>query len=117
VYFAYPDGAAGRLFAGWLGRPMVLTLRGKEERQSRMSVAAPLKRAVLAVDQLVADSRALGDALSRSWDRQRMLEYVRANSWDRRIPALMDAFEKALVGTTARVAPSDVAVTGRGQVC
>ena len=61
VHFGYPDGAAGRLLARWLGLPMVLTLRGKEERQSRMSVAAPLKRAIQSADQIVTVSEALGD--------------------------------------------------------
>lgn len=59
VHFGYPDGAAGRLLARWLGLPMVLTLRGKEERQARTEVAAPLRRAVVAADQLVTVSDAL----------------------------------------------------------
>jgi glycosyltransferase involved in cell wall biosynthesis len=59
VHFGYPDGAAGRLLARWTGLPMVLTLRGKEERQARTGVAAPLKRAVAAADQLVTVSDAL----------------------------------------------------------
>jgi glycosyltransferase involved in cell wall biosynthesis len=59
VHFGYPDGAAGRLLARWLGLPMVLTLRGKEERQARTDVAAPLKRAVVAADQLITVSDAL----------------------------------------------------------
>lgn len=59
VHFGYPDGAAGRLLARWLGLPMVLTLRGKEERQARTDVVARLKRAVVAADQLVTVSDAL----------------------------------------------------------
>ncbi len=61
VHFGYPDGAAGRLLARWLGLPMVLTLRGKEERQARTTVGAPLKSAILSADQLIAVSSALRD--------------------------------------------------------
>lgn len=61
VHFGYPDGAAGARLARWLRLPMVLTLRGKEERQARMSVGAPLRRAVLAADRLVTVSTALRD--------------------------------------------------------
>lgn len=59
VHFGYPDGAAGRLLARWLGLPMVLTLRGKEERQARTEVCGPLQRAVRAADRLVTVSEAL----------------------------------------------------------
>jgi glycosyltransferase involved in cell wall biosynthesis len=61
VHFGYPDGAAGRYLARWLGLPMVLTLRGKEERLLRTNVARPLRRAVMAADQLVTVSQALCD--------------------------------------------------------
>ena len=73
VHFGYPDGAAGRLLARWLGLPMVLTLRGKEERQARTSVAAPLMRAILAADQLVTVSGALRDvAVEMGADHRRV---------------------------------------------
>ena len=73
VHFGYPDGAAGRLLARWLGLAMVLTLRGKEERQARTSVAAPLKRAILAADQLVTVSGALRDlAVEMGADHRRV---------------------------------------------
>lgn len=75
VHFGYPDGAAGRLLSKWLGLPMVLTLRGKEERQMRLSVAAPLKRAILAANQLVTVSSALGDlAIGLGADRRRVTQ-------------------------------------------
>ena len=75
VHFGYPDGAAGRLLSRWLGLPMVLTLRGKEERQMRLSVAAPLKRAILAADQLVTVSAALGNlAVALGADRRRVTQ-------------------------------------------
>jgi len=61
VHFGYPDGAAGRLLARWFRLPMVLTLRGKEERLLRTSVARPLRQAILSADELVAVSQALRD--------------------------------------------------------
>lgn len=61
VHFGYPDGRAGTLLGRWLKLPVVLTLRGKEERQARTSVGAPLKRAVLGADQIVTVSDALRD--------------------------------------------------------
>lgn len=59
VHFGYPDGVAGTLLGRWLGLPVVLTLRGKEERQARTSVARPLRRAVLRADRLITVSDAL----------------------------------------------------------
>jgi glycosyltransferase involved in cell wall biosynthesis len=61
VHFGYPDGAAGRYLARWFRLPMVLTLRGKEERLLRTNVAQPLTQAILAADQLVTVSQALRD--------------------------------------------------------
>jgi glycosyltransferase involved in cell wall biosynthesis len=61
VHFGYPDGRAGTLLGRWLRLPVVLTLRGKEERQARTSVGAPLRRAVLAADRIVTVSDALRD--------------------------------------------------------
>lgn len=59
VHFGYPDGYAGSLLRRWLGTPMVLTLRGKEERQARMAIGRELRRAVLSADRLITVSDAL----------------------------------------------------------
>lgn len=59
VHFGYPDGYAGILLKRWLRIPMVLTLRGKEERQARMDVGGVLRKAVLGADRLVTVSDAL----------------------------------------------------------
>jgi glycosyltransferase involved in cell wall biosynthesis len=44
------------------------------------------------------DGRALHDALSsalnRRWDSERIMRYARANSWDARIPVLIDEFRR-----------------------
>jgi len=37
---------------------------------------------------------AMGDALSRSWDRRAILEYATSNTWDRRIAVLVDEFRR-----------------------
>jgi glycosyltransferase involved in cell wall biosynthesis len=59
VHFGYPDGYAGLLLGRWLRLPVVLTLRGKEERQARMDVGSRLKRAIRGADRLIAVSQAL----------------------------------------------------------
>jgi len=65
VHFGYPDGRAGTLLGRWLNLPVVLTLRGKEERQSTESVGEPLRRAIRRADRLVAVSNALRDLAVR----------------------------------------------------
>ena len=59
AHFGYPDGYAALLLGRWLRLPVVLTLRGKEEGQSRSDVAAPLKRAIAGADQVITVSAAL----------------------------------------------------------
>lgn len=61
VHFGYPDGHAGTLLGRWLNLPVVLTLRGKEERQARTDVGPALKRAIVQADRLVTVSEALRD--------------------------------------------------------
>jgi len=61
VHFGYPDGDAGRLLGRWLNAPVMLTLRGKEERQARTVVGPALRRAVLRADRLITVSEALRD--------------------------------------------------------
>ena len=59
AHFGYPDGYAAVLLGRWLRLPVVLTLRGKEEGQSRSDVAAALKRAIVGADQVITVSAAL----------------------------------------------------------
>ena len=61
AHFGYPTGYAAVLLGRWLKLPVMLTLRGKEERQARTSVAGALKRAITSADQLIAVSEALRD--------------------------------------------------------
>jgi glycosyltransferase involved in cell wall biosynthesis len=65
VHFGYPDGAAGTLLGRWLRLPVLLTLRGKEERQARTGVAGALGRAIRRADQLVTVSTALRELAIR----------------------------------------------------
>ena len=46
--------------------------------------------------------RALEDALARNWDRAAILEYARANQWDRRVAQLLRAYDRILAGAAAR---------------
>ena len=59
AHFGYPTGYAAVLLGRWLKLPVMLTLRGKEERQARTRVAAALKRAITGADQLITVSAAL----------------------------------------------------------
>lgn len=59
AHFGYPDGSAAVLLGRWLKLPVMITLRGKEERQLRQPVAAALRRAILRADRLLAVSEAL----------------------------------------------------------
>ncbi len=59
AHFGYPDGYAAVLLGRWLSLPVVLTLRGKEERQTRTGVAAALRRAIVGADHLIAVSARL----------------------------------------------------------
>lgn len=59
AHFAYPDGYAATLLGKWLRLPVSITLRGKEERQSRTSVKGPLIRALQSADRLICVSEAL----------------------------------------------------------
>ena len=56
VHFGYPDGVAGVLLGRWLKLPVVLTLRGKEERQARTGVGHALRRAVVGAHRLITVS-------------------------------------------------------------
>jgi len=59
AHFGYPDGYAAVLLGRWLRLPVMVTLRGKEEGQSRSGVAAPLKRAIAGADHVITVSAAL----------------------------------------------------------
>ena len=51
--------------------------------------------------------RALEEALSRNWDRAVILEYARANQWDRRVAQLLCAYDRILAGAAV---PAELAV-------
>jgi glycosyltransferase involved in cell wall biosynthesis len=59
AHFGYPDGYAATLLGRWLGLPVLVTLRGKEERQLRLPVADRLREAICRADRLIAVSDAL----------------------------------------------------------
>jgi len=65
VHFGYPDGYAGWLLGRWLQLPVLLTLRGKEERQGRQGVGGPLRRAVVGAQRRICVSSALRDVALR----------------------------------------------------
>jgi glycosyltransferase involved in cell wall biosynthesis len=54
---------------------------------------------------------AIDAALGRDWDRQRIRAYAEANSWDARIPLLVDGFRRLV--ETADAAPAPLLADGR----
>src|SRR5512143_1490571 len=50
---------------------------------------------------------ALEDALSRNWGRAAILEYARANQWDRRVVQLLRAYDRILAGAAG---PAELAL-------
>ena len=59
AHFGYPEGRAATLLGRWMRLPVMVTLRGKEERQLRTDVAGPLTSAIRSADRLVTVSEAL----------------------------------------------------------
>lgn len=60
VHFGYPDGHAGALLARWLKLPFVLTLRGKEEKLSKLPpMRQRMATAVREAQRTIAVSEAL----------------------------------------------------------
>ncbi|MEP6610063.1 MAG: glycosyltransferase [Burkholderiaceae bacterium] len=59
AHFGYPDGRAAVLLGKWLKLPVVVTLRGKEQGQSRSNVATALRRAITGAHRVIAVSAAL----------------------------------------------------------
>ncbi|MFN0303284.1 MAG: glycosyltransferase [Burkholderiales bacterium] len=59
VHFGYPDGYAGVLLGRWLQLPVMLTLRGKEQRQAMTNVRSALAWAVRRADKVITVSDAL----------------------------------------------------------
>lgn len=76
AHFGYPDGRAATLLGRWLDLPVVLTLRGKEERQLRTAVAAPLRRAMLDADHVISVSSALRAVALQSGVPKQRVEVV-----------------------------------------
>ena len=71
AHFGYPDGRAAALLGRWLSVPVMITLRGKEERQARTAVGIPRAKAIRTADRLVCVSGACASARSRQAHRQR----------------------------------------------
>jgi glycosyltransferase involved in cell wall biosynthesis len=61
----------------------------------------------------VALAKAIDEALSRDWDRQRIIEFARENTWERRIPQLLAVFDKALHERHTAFATQQVRFSGR----
>ena len=66
-------------------------------------VCRPELGAIVPFGDAAALQQALDDALARDWDRTAILEYARANQWDRRVAQLLRAFEPLLDASPATV--------------
>jgi glycosyltransferase involved in cell wall biosynthesis len=71
------------------GIPVVTTDVGG----NREVVSARFLGTVVPFGNREALGAALEDAITRSWDRERIVEYARQNSWERRISCLLREFE------------------------
>jgi glycosyltransferase involved in cell wall biosynthesis len=54
--------------------------------------------------------QALDDALNKAWDRSAILDYARANQWDKRVAQLLQAFDPLLAGTATNIPAAPAAV-------
>jgi glycosyltransferase involved in cell wall biosynthesis len=66
-------------------------------------VCRPELGAIVPFGDAAALQQALDDALGRDWDRAAILEYARANQWERRVAQLLRAFEPLLDRAAATV--------------
>ena len=46
--------------------------------------------------------QALDQALNKDWDRAAILDYARANQWDKRVAQLLQAFDRIIEGSAAQ---------------
>jgi teichuronic acid biosynthesis glycosyltransferase TuaC len=74
------------------GLPVVTTRVGGNAEV----VSSPALGSLVEFGDRAALTAALDNALSRSWDRQQIIDYARANAWEKRIPQLIEVFEEAL---------------------
>jgi glycosyltransferase involved in cell wall biosynthesis len=89
---AYEGWANVFLEAMACGLPVVSTRVGGNEQV----VASPEVGQLVTFGDRDALSAAIGAALDRVWDRQAIRRYAEANSWDARIPLLLDGFRRAI---------------------
>lgn len=64
-------------------------------------VCRPELGTIVPFGDAAALQHALDDALARDWDRAAILEYARANQWERRVAQLLRAFEPLLDASPA----------------
>jgi teichuronic acid biosynthesis glycosyltransferase TuaC len=93
------------------GLPVVTTRVGGNSEV----VSLPSVGTLVEFGDCAALTAAIDEALSRRWDRSRILEYARSNGWDQRIPAVLDVLRRAL----QRCAPAQPhgICTGDGGAC
>lgn len=78
------------------GLPVVTTDVGG----NREVVCRPELGVVVPFGEAAALHRALNGALDRSWDRAAIVDYARANQWDKRVAQLLSAFDGIMEQTT-----------------
>ncbi len=66
-------------------------------------VCRPELGAIVPFGDAAALQQALDDALGRDWERAAILEYARANQWERRVAQLLRAFEPLLAGSPTSI--------------
>ena len=53
-------------------------------------------------DSLKVVLATLDQALNKDWDRAAILDYARANQWDKRVAQLLQAFDRIIEGSAAQ---------------
>lgn len=97
------------------GLPVVTTRVGGNAEV----VCAPSLGALVDLGDRAALTSALDEALSCPWDRQRVMQYAQANSWDHRIPVLLEVLRSAQQRSSfsgGYAAPENAEVSGSDPV-
>ncbi|WP_296638526.1 glycosyltransferase, partial [Thiobacillus sp. 65-1402] len=87
------------------GLPVVTTdVGGNAEVVCRAELGS-----VVPFGDTAALQQALDAALTAHWNRAAILDYARANQWDKRVAQLLNAFEQVLAGAPESIRPSAAA--------
>ncbi len=91
------------------GLPVVTTRVGGNAEV----VCSPVLGTIVNFGDRAALTAALDEALCRHWDRQRIIEYAKANTWDRRIAMLLEVLQRAQQSSSSLNTDAEVSEVSR----